>query len=329
MTRRPRILAPTRRDILRVAAAAPAFALPALGRPARAELGAPEAANPAHFRFTLGEARVTIVSDGYFQVPVSGIGVNADPAEVQAFLARHYLSTEESYNHTNHVLIETGDAVVLVDVGSGNRFFDTAGRLVDNLATAGIAPEDVTHVVITHAHPDHLWGIRDDFDEPLFPEAAYIIGGREKEYWEQDGLADRVDPQAQQFVAGAVNSMAIEGVDWDLADAGHEVVPGVTLVESPGHTPGHMSVRLESGGQVLYALGDAMTHAWVSFARPDWYNGVDSDGPQAVASRQRLLETAVSEKAALVGYHFPFPGVGHVMQEGGIYSFVPALWRFD
>ncbi|MWB77744.1 MBL fold metallo-hydrolase [Pseudooceanicola sp. 216_PA32_1] len=322
-------LAPTRRDILRLAAAAPAFALPALTRPARAELGPPAAANPAHFRFTLGEARVTIVSDGYFTVPAAGLGVNADPAEVQAFLTRHFLPADQSYNHTNHVLIDTGEAVILVDVGSGARFFDTAGRLLANLETAGYAAGDITHVVITHAHPDHLWGIRDDFDEPLFPEARYTIGGREKDYWEQPGLVDRVPPEAQQFVAGAVNSMAIEGVDWQLAAEGHQLAPGVTLIDTPGHTPGHMSLRIESGGQVLYALGDAMTHAWLNFARPDWYNGVDTDGPQTVATRRRLLETAAAERAAVVGYHFPFPGVGHVMAEGAAYRFVPALWQFD
>src|SRR6056297_568872 len=112
------LLRPGRRDILKMAAMAPAFALPAA---ARAQLGAPAGKNPAHFRFTLGEAKLTILSDGYFSLPTDGTGVNADPEDVQAFLKRHFLSPEMGYSHTNHLFIELGDAKILVDVGSGNR----------------------------------------------------------------------------------------------------------------------------------------------------------------------------------------------------------------
>lgn len=320
------LLRPTRRDLLKLAAAAPALGL---SRPLRAELGPPAGENPAHFRFTLGEMRLTVVSDGYFRIPASTLGVNADPAEVQAFLARYFLSPEQSYSHTNHLLIETGDARVLVDVGSGHRFFDTAGRLVANLDALGLGLEDITHVIITHAHPDHIWGLRDEFDEALFPEAAYTIGAAEHAYWLDDGLVDRVEPQEQQFVVGAINSLQTEGVDWTLAEAGHEVVPGVTMIATPGHTPGHMSVRVQSGDDVLYALGDAMTHAWLNFARPEWFNTTDTDGPLAVETRQRLLATVSAERSTVLGYHFPFPGVGHVVEEGAAYRFVPALWQFD
>lgn len=317
------LIKPTRRDILKVAAAMPAFALPA-----HAQLGAPEGDNPGYFRFSVGDVKLTILSDGYFSVPTTGLGVNAEREAVKSFLKSHYLDPEDGYSHTNHLLIETGEAKVLVDVGSGNRWFDTTGRLVENLDAAGVGIEEITHVVITHAHPDHIWGIRDDFDEPLFPEAEYIIGEAEHDYWLQDGLVDRVSPEEQQFVAGAVNSINADGVEWTLAGEGHEVVPGVSLVSTPGHTPGHMSVRLDSGDKSLLALGDAMSHAWTNFAHPEWFNGRDSDGPQTVETRLRLLDMAASERVALLGYHFPFPGVGHVMRDGEAYRFVPALWQF-
>ena len=185
------ILKPTRREIFGMAAVLPALALPAAGR---ADLGAPAGGNPAHFAFTLGEARVTVISDGSLQLPMGGYGVNADPEELRAFLHDYFLSPDINYAHTNHVLIELGEARVLVDVGSGNRFLDTAGRLMANLEAAGIDPGSITHVFITHAHPDHIWGIRDDFDEPLFPDAAYYIGEAEHAYWMQDGLATQVAP---------------------------------------------------------------------------------------------------------------------------------------
>lgn len=117
------IIKPSRRDILKLAAIAPGFALPAvLPRTARADLGVPSGENPGHFHFTLGEAKMTVLSDGYFTMPTRGMGVNAKPEDVQAFLKAHYLNPQVNYNHTNHLFIELGDAKVLVDVGSGTRY---------------------------------------------------------------------------------------------------------------------------------------------------------------------------------------------------------------
>lgn len=320
------LIRPTRRDILKMAAAMPAFALPGF---ARAEIGPPAAGgNPSYFRFSLGDMRLTILSDGYFTTPVSGLGVNADPQEVQAFLAAHFQSTEESFAHTNHLLIETGEHVVLVDVGSGTRFFDTTGKLFSSMESAGIDPYSVTHVMITHAHPDHIWGIRDDFDEPIFPDAEYFIGEAEHGYWMQDDFVNKVPAADQQMVIGAVNSIAADGVEWTQVADGFEIVPGVRMIDTPGHTPGHMSLHLESNGEQMIALGDCMNNAYTNFYHPEWYNSFDVIGDQAVTTRQRVLDMAAADRIAVLGYHFPFPGVGHVAREGGAYRFIPANWQF-
>ncbi len=319
------LIRPTRREILKLAAIAPGFALPAM---ARADLGAPGRENPGHFHFSLGEAKMTVISDGFFNQPISDIAVNAGRAEVEAAIERYFLSKEANYAHTNHLLVELGDARVLVDVGSGSRFFDTAGRLVTNMEAAGIDPDSITHVFITHAHPDHIWGIRDDFDEPIFPGAEYIIGEVEHGYWMQDGLANAVAPEDQQFVVGAVNSINVEGVDWTMVQDGAEIAPGISVMNSFGHTAGHMSLRVESNGKQLLAIGDAFAQTWMNFAHPDWYNDIDADPVQTVASRNAILDMASADGIALLGYHFPFPGVGHVAREGDSFRFVPALWQF-
>ncbi len=319
------LIRPTRREILKLAAIAPGFALPAM---ARADLGAPGRENPGHFHFSLGEAKMTVISDGFFNQPISDIAVNADRAEVEAAIERYFLLKEANYAHTNHLLVELGDARVLVDVGSGSRFFDTAGRLVTNMEAAGIDPDSITHVFITHAHPDHIWGIRDDFDEPIFPGAEYIIGEVEHGYWMQDGLANAVAPEDQQFVVGAVNSINVEGVDWTMVQDGAEIAPGISVMNSFGHTVGHMSLRVESNGKQLLAIGDAFAQTWMNFAHPDWYNDIDADPVQTVASRNAILDMASADGIALLGYHFPFPGVGHVAREGDSFRFVPALWQF-
>ncbi len=319
------LMRPTRREMLKLAAIMPAFAMPAA---ARAELGPPQGDQPSHFRFTVGDIKITIVSDGWFPQPLSSLGMNADEAAKEAFLKAHFQPMDEIVGHTNHVLIETGDTSVLIDVGSGTRFFDTAGRLMGNLEAAGVDPMGIDKVVITHAHPDHIWGIRDGFDEAVIPGAEYIIGEAEKAYWTQEGLVDRVAAEDQQFVLGAVNSIAVDGAEWTEAGEGHEVAPGVHLMASPGHTPGHMSVRIDSGDHQLLVLGDAVTHAFGHFAHPEWYGEMDSDPEATVVSRKRILDMAATDRIPVVGYHFPFPGVGHVMADGGAYRFVPALWRF-
>lgn len=318
---------PTRRHLLETALVAPLLALPAISS---ASILAPSVPQSAAFhRFRVGQAQITVLSDGNLNLATSGLGVNAPREEVQAFLKAHALSVTENYSHTNHILIELGEMKLLVDVGSGDRFQPSAGRLMDNLDSAGFAPEDITHVFITHAHPDHIWGIRDDFDEPIFPEAEYIIGGSEYDWWMQDDLANTVAQSMQQFVVGAVNSLTAEGLEWSIAKDGYEIASGIRLIDTPGHTLGHMSLIVESEGQSLIVLGDAMTHAYMSFEKPEWVNGFDMDGDKTVATRMRLLDMAATDGMAVLGYHFPFPGVGHVVRSGADYRFIPALWRWQ
>lgn len=113
-----------------------------------------------------------------------------------------------------------------------------------------------------------------------------------------------------------------------LVADGREIVPGVRMIDTPGHTPGHMSVLVESEGASLLVTGDAMNHALISFQRPGWVFGFDADGPKAVETRLRLAAMAADGRMAVPGYHFPFPGVGHVLREGEAFRFLPALWRW-
>ena len=320
------ILRPSRRDILKMSAAAPMMSLAA---PAMANIGGPDGPQPSHFRFTLGEARMTVVSDGYFTGPIATVGVNADPEEVKAFMRSQYLSDSGVLNNTNHIIIELGEAKVLVDVGSGSRFAATTGRLLDNMERAGFQQEDITHVVLTHAHPDHIWGIRDDFDEAIFPDAQYIMGEFEYDWWMKPGRIDEVPDALQQFVVGAVNSLTADGLQISTAKDGQEVAPGITMLETPGHTLGHMSLHIESAGEQLLVVGDAIRRSVLNFAHPDWYGSVDMDPEATVKTRTRLLDMAATDRISMLGYHFPFPGVGNVVKEGAAYRFIPALWRFE
>lgn len=323
------IARPDRRTLLRLAALAPAFALPGLApSAARAESGTqgqPQAAG--FYRFPLGDLACTVVSDGHLLLPTTVLGVNADRAEVTAFLEAHYESAETAYAHANALVVDAGPSRVLVDVGSGSGFQPTAGRLLANLAAAGIDPASITHVVITHAHPDHLFGILGAAGA-ILPQAEVVIGAAEHGFWTAEGLAAQF-PEAMRFlVTGAVASLEAVKDRLVLAADGAEVAPGVRLMATPGHTPGHMSVLVTSGPRSLLVTGDAATHAYISFERPGWAFGFDADPEGAIATRRRLLDMAASDRVTLLGFHFPFPGIGHAVREGDAFRYLPALWQW-
>jgi len=322
-----KFLKPSRRDILKMTAAAPAFALTTTKTFALD--GAPGQQAPGYFKFSIGEAKLTVISDGSFAVSTSNLATNADPEEIQAFLTRHFLDNDNLVSHTNHVVIALGDAVVLVDVGSGSRLFNTTGRMLENLEKAGIDYDSITHVVLTHAHPDHIWGLRDDFDEAIFPDAQYFVGETEHSWWMTPDRINMVEETLQQLVAGAVNSFNAEYLQLEQVQDGFEVAPGITMIDTPGHTVGHMSLRVESNGEQLMVLGDAIRNVYVNFERPEWVGNPDMDPDQTVATRKALLDMAASDRIAVLGYHFPFPGVGQVITEGDAYRFIPALWQWQ
>ncbi len=321
------ILRPSRRDILKMSAAAPVFAL---GTPALAKITAPRSGQSAgYFRFTVGAAKLTVVSDGYFTSSARDIGVNADEDEIIAFMEAHFLDAGSHYEHTNHVVIEIGDSKVLVDVGGGTRFLPTTGRMLENLAASGISEDEITHVALTHAHPDHIWGIRDDFDEAIFPDAEYLIGVTEFDWWMTNDRVNMVDAADQSMVLGAVNSLTAAEPQLTRVTDGHEIVPGVTMIATPGHTMGHMSLIVESEGQSLLVTGDAIRDPYVSMERPEWYAKIDMVPETTVATRKKLLDMTAADRMAVLSYHFPFPGVGHVVADGDAYRFIPALWQWD
>lgn len=321
------LLRPTRRDILKMSAIAPTMAL---GVPALANTSAPTNGQAAgFFKFTLGDAKLTVVSDGYFTSTASDIGINASPEEVASFMEAHFLDATSHYEHTNHVVIELGGNKVLVDVGSGSRFVPTTGRMLENLAAAGISEDEITHVALTHAHPDHVWGIRDDFDEAIFPDAQYFVGATEYDWWMLDDRVNLVDEGQQSMVLGAVNSLTAAAPQMTMVADGQEIAPGITMVATPGHTLGHMSLIVESEGQSMLVTGDALRDPYVSMEKPDWYAQIDMDPDLTVATRHRLLDRAAADRMTVLSYHFPFPGVGHVVRDSDAYRFIPALWQWN
>ena len=285
---------------------------------------------PGYFRFSHGEFEITVLSDGNLVLPVNFMAGNVPEATLKAFLGSNYLDTQSHLSHVNLSLINTGKEMILVDTGCGPNFQESAGKLVDNLAAAGIKPEQIDKIILTHGHPDHVFGIIDEFeDSPLFPNAEYYMNADEWAFWTADDAASKLADGFASFAAGAKRNLLPISGRTKRIKPGDEIAPGVRAIASYGHTLGHISVMVQSQKEQLLITGDAINHAQISFEHPDWEPKVDMDGAKAVISRKKLLDMAATDRITVVGYHLPFPGVGHVARNGSGYRWVPALWRWE
>ena len=284
---------------------------------------------PGFYRFMLGDFEITVLSDGSYTLPTDLMAQNRPRDEVKAYLKSHYLDTEQRTSHVNIPLINTGKELILVDVGGGVNFLSGAGKLVENMQAAGYKPEDVDKVIITHGHPDHIWGLIDDFDEPVYPNAKYYISDTEWDFWATSKAKDKLPESFQSFAAGATRRLPMIEDKVTQIKAGASLGTGITTIDTPGHTPGHMSLHVQSGSKSLIVTSDSITHPYVSFEHPDWHPGTDLDAKLAETSRRKILEMAATDKSLILAYHISFPGLGNVAKAGKAYRWIPATWQWQ
>jgi glyoxylase-like metal-dependent hydrolase (beta-lactamase superfamily II) len=274
---------------------------------------------------SFGDITVRVFSDGDRTLPLATLFAGIARSEIDAAYAAAGLGAapDEVPTPNNVTLIETPGRRILIDAGGGPNWSATTGQLEQALWDEGIAPEDVTDLLFTHAHPDHLWGALDDFEElPRFPSARHLITLAERDYW--TAYAPTGDGFRDGMALGAQRVMADLGDALEIVAPEAEIAPGIRLLPTPGHTPGHVSVLIDAGGASVLILGDALTNPVLSFAHPDWPLATDSDPAMGAATRARLLDRCAADALPVIGYHLPFPGHGRVERANGAYRFVPA-----
>lgn len=298
----------TRRQALIAGAATP---LATLGTAMLADGHAASGPAAVHSDFALGDFRVTTLLAGTRPVenPHEIFGLNADDATFAEVSAANFLPTDVAQFYFTPTVVNTGNEVILFDTGLAPDGIKSA------LAAAGYTPEDITHVVITHMHGDHIGGLADDAGAATFVNAAYITGQAEFDHWsaaDNDGFKAKVAPLADKMT---------------FIGDGDAVASGVTGMAAFGHTPGHMIYRLESGGEQLMLIADMANHYVYSLAYPDWEVRFDMDKAAAAATRRQILGELAADKIPFVGYHMPFPGLGYVATRDDGFHYVPHSYQ--
>lgn len=297
---------PTRRRLLSLTATA--LALPLIPRRAF-----------AHQAQDLGRWRLDMLSDGHLDLPRGFVFGGVPDALVDRTVARHGLDGDALTSPCNITLLRGGDDVVLVDAGAGPDFMASAGRLPEALEELGLAPDDITHLILTHGHPDHLWGVLDDFDEPAFPRAQVMMGAVEHAYWTDPATAGTIGEDRASFAAGAARRLALlKGVV--LFDDGDDLLPGIRARMTPGHTPGHMSLMID-GDRPAIVLGDAVGNGHLALDAPDQPAPSDQDPETARDTRLSLLRDIADHGLLVAGFHLPGGGLGTIAADGAGYRF--------
>lgn len=315
----------SRRGLLAGSAAVAAYGLVG-GYPARAKAPMQGVQAPSVYRFKLGAFEGTVISDGPIPIgdakPEMFKGMSKE--DIDRELAANFLSSSNVTLEQNALVINTGDKLVLFDTGVGisKAFGDKTGRLLSNLKAAGIDPKNVDAVVVTHAHPDHCWGLVDTDHALNFPNAQIYMTEADLKFWTDEGK--RSIPMVGGFIDPTRATLLPHRERIVFVKDGQEILPGIHVIATPGHTVGHTSYMITSQGQSLFNTADIVHHHVLLVQNPKIEFGFDTDPKQGVATRIRMFEMLAAQKTMILAYHFPWPGIGHIAKRGDGFHYTPA-----
>ncbi|WP_421700613.1 MBL fold metallo-hydrolase [Ancylobacter sp.] len=287
--------------------------------------------NSGCYRFRVGDIQATVLSDGVIGGPPRVYASDAPETELQEVLRRAFLATDHMTLNLNTLLIETGGQRILIEAGAGKTMGPNGGRLFENLAAIGLGPADINVIVVSHTHPDHVGNLRTADGGRAFPRATVFAPKADWDFFVRTDPDLSYMPVPQdfrvRFAAAIKNSLEPVRNNVALYEAGAEIVPGLTTIEASGHTPGMATFLVHSGNDQLLLTADLAYHPVINVDRP-WVPGPDRDKETAFASRRRIFDRAAVDRISVLGFHFPFPGLGRLLKTDGAYAWVPANWQF-
>lgn len=266
------------------------------------------------YQFKLGDFTCTAVTDGLFIRDNARFLFKNPPDDLlQPALQAYGIRPDSIPASATCLFIDTGQNRVLIDTGFGAGISSEMGGLLQNLAAEGVNAVDIDTVILSHGHPDHIGGSTDAQNLPTFPKAEYVMWQAEWNYWTSAETLANERAVAAQFARK--NLPPLQDRITLVDRAGMEIRPGIFAVPAPGHSPGHMAVEIRSHGERLYFLADTALHP-LHFEYPDWFAVVDANPEQVLATREKLFAQISAEQALVLGYHFEFPGLGHLVSSG-------------
>ena len=279
---------------------------------------------PGYYNMQIGDLPVTVLSDGTNPLDMAQLLLNAKPGELKSAFAQNFLGTTVE-SSDNAFLIRTGGKLILIDAGSGDLLGASFGQLTKSLQNAGVQPEQIDAILITHLHPDHVGGLMRN-GKMVFPNATVYISKAESDFWLTPEALKNAPAAYKPFFEYAQNAALpyVKAGKVKTFNSGDVLFPGITALGTAGHTAGHTSYVVESNGHKLLILGDLIHAQAVQFADPDIAIGYDSDPKAAVITRRSVFDDAVKGEYLVAGSHLPFPGVGHIKANGNGYSWIPA-----
>ena len=316
----------SRRDVVIGAGLAAALSLdgrvgivsPALAQPM------PDAGK-GFYKYKVGSVEVTALYDGIWKKPHDPAFIkNASVEDTKAALAKAGMTTEYMPIPLTVVFLKVGDKLIMVDSGSGvGQWQPTAVDLPGNIKAAGIDPTKISTILISHFHPDHIFGLmQKGTNEPVYPNAELVVNATEYKWWTEPGRVEKL-PEGRKALGTRIQTVFPTWKNFKLVEGEKDVAPGITLVNAPGHTPGHSAFLLSSGNQQLMISNDTAYVPALLAPHPEWQGAYDQDGPLAVESRRKLIDRVIADKMAICGAHFPVPGAGSFARDGTGYVFAP------
>ncbi|MGL4609547.1 MAG: MBL fold metallo-hydrolase [Trueperaceae bacterium] len=285
-----------------------------------------------YYPFKIGNFDAVVLSDGVVSLPPEFFAVNAEPEVLAQALGDNYITEQNGVlaAQIKPLVVNTGRDVVLMDTGNGvGGKGQGSGRLPESLAAANLTPEDITAVLISHAHGDHIAGLLQEDGSFVYPNARYYVPEAEWTFWVEGTpdlsgfppeFAAPLKEPPKQFLPPLKERL-------ELFKPGKEIVSGIEAVSIAGHTPGMCAFHIRSANESLLFTADLMNHL-ITVEHPDWSFAADYDKLQAATTRVNMFDRIVADKQLIMAYHFPFPGLGHIARRADAFRFVPAEWTF-
>ena len=285
---------------------------------------AEEAAAKGFHAFKVGDIEVTTVFDGLWERPHdSGFIKNATVEETKAALKAAGMDDSKVTIPYTITFVKIGGKTIMFDSGTGGQLSPKAGKLAANMQAAGIEIKSISTIIVTHFHPDHIFGLMaKDTNAPVYPDAEIVVPAAELKFWNDSSVFAKL-PEANHGLAKRIQATLGQWKNVRTVEAGAEALPGIRALDAFGHTAGHTVYHLGSGADQFYVLAD-ITNIPALFAKhPDWHAMFDADAGMAEAKRRKYFDEVIAEKAIMTGYHYGVPGAGRIEKDGVGYAYVP------